>query len=200
MHYNYPCSFQYTETPGIQDKTLVYYSLIFVNISCIAAYLSQKRQRRDASSQTLNCYKGTILPADSSPSVKVPPDVTINGLSKNVWTDDDVTFNCTVVSNLAANVTWLFNDVSLAEKRDYRHSYLNCGMVLHIKKVLGRDAGKYTCVVQNEIGRAMASSHLTVISSKLSSSLKGIRDRRRDSNTVKPRKYVHQRDYKNCPH
>ena len=137
--------------------------MIFVNISCIAADLSLKRQRRDTVSQNFHCQNGTILPLlDSSPSIRAPPNVTINGFSKNVLTDGDVMFKCTVISSLAANVTWLFNDIPLAEKMDYRYSYLNCGKVLHIKKVLSKDTGKYTCLVQNEIGQAMASSHLTV--------------------------------------
>ena len=149
--------------------------MIFVNISCIAAYLSLKRQRRDKNSQTLYCQNGTILSSpDSSRSINDAraPDVTINSVSKNLMTDDTVTFECTVVSSLAANVTWLFNGVPLAERWDYRHSYDNCNKKLQIKMLLSKDAGNYTCVVQNEIGRAMASSHLTVISSKLSSSLK----------------------------
>ena len=139
--------------------------MISVNISYIAAYLAQKRQRRDISSQNFNCHNGTIiLPADSSPAIKAPPSVSINGLSKNVLKNRDVKFQCKVVSNLAANVTWLFNGLPLAEQMDHRHSYSNCRMILHIQMVLNKDSGNYTCVVQNEIGQAMATSHLAVIS------------------------------------
>ena len=113
-------------------------------------------------SQNLNCKNGTIIPSSSSPSIEAPPSVNINGHSQNVKADDNVLFKCTVVSNLAVNVTWLFNGVPLAEPMGIRHSYLECRTVLQIKNVLTKHEGNYTCVVQNKIGQATASSHLSV--------------------------------------
>jgi len=108
------------------------------------------------------CLNGTILPPDESPSEKAPPTVDINGHSKDVDADRDVVFRCTVVSSLAANITWFHDKVPLMEKVDNRHSLLECKTVLQIKGVLTEDAGNYTCAVQNELGRATASSRLSV--------------------------------------
>ena len=86
----------------------------------------------------------------------------ISGNSQNVMRDAHVKFQCKVLSNLAANVTWLLNGLPLTGQMDFRFSYLECRTVLQIENVLSRDAGNYTCLVKNEMGQAMASSYLTV--------------------------------------
>ena len=86
----------------------------------------------------------------------------ISGSLRNVMIDYHVKFQCKVVSNLPANVTWLLNGLPLTGQMDYRYSYLECRTVLQIEKVLSTDAGNYTCLVQNEKRQAMASSYLTV--------------------------------------
>ena len=103
-----------------------------------------------------------MLPPDGSPSKKAPPTVDINGHSKDVDVDKDVMLRCTVVSSLAANITWFHDGVPLMEKMDKRHSFLECRTVLQIKGVSTKDAGNYTCAVQNELGRATATSRLSV--------------------------------------
>ena len=128
-----------------------------------AAYFVLRRQRRNAGTPNLNCRNGTIIPSDSSSSIKArPPEVRINGLSRDLSKGTDVTFKCTVVSTLAANVTWLLNGVPIMEQNNSRHEFLECLTVLHVKMVSTKDAGNYTCVVQNAIGQATASSHLSV--------------------------------------
>ena len=133
-----------------------------------AAYFALRRQRRNAVTQNLICRNGTIKPLDSSSSIKARPNVHINGLSRDLSQGTDVTFKCTVVSTLAANVTWLFNGVPIMEQKNssHRHNFLACWTVLHIKMVSTKDAGNYTCVVQNAIGQATASSRLSVYNRK----------------------------------
>lgn len=64
------------------------------------------------------------------------------------------------ISKLSATVRWLLNGSALVGEKN-RHEYLDCNTVLLIKGVLRRDAGNYTCVVQNEVGQATASSYLS---------------------------------------
>ena len=124
---------------------------------------SLHRQRR-AGFLNLCCKNGTILPTVWLPTKTGPPKVTkISGSSQIVVRDDSyVKFQCKVVSNLAANVTWLLNGLPLTGQMDFRYSYLECRTVLLIENVLSTDAGNYTCLVQNEKGQAVASSYLTV--------------------------------------
>ena len=86
----------------------------------------------------------------------------VSGSSRNVMRDSHVKFQCKVLSNLPANVTWLLNGLPLTGQMVYRYSYLECRTVLLIENVLSTDAGNYTCLVQNEKGQAMASSYLIV--------------------------------------
>ena len=102
------------------------------------------------------------MPLDSSSSIQAPPEVQINGLSRNVNRGMDVMFKCKVVSTLVANVTWLFNGIPITEQQNNTHYLLDCRTVLLIKRVSTKDAGNYTCVVQNAIGQATAFSLLSV--------------------------------------
>lgn len=130
----------------------------------LAAYFALRRQRRNAGTQNLICHNGTIIPFDSSSSIKAAPKVHINGPSRDLSKGTDVTFKCTVVSTLAVNVTWLFNGVPIMEQdiSSRRHNFLDCLTVLHIKIVSTKDVGNYTCVAQNAIGQATASSRLSL--------------------------------------
>jgi len=72
----------------------------------------------------------------------------------------NVKFKCTVsISKLSATVSWLLNGSALVA--DNRHEYQDCNTGLLIKGVLRRDAGNYTCVVQNKVGQVTASSYLS---------------------------------------
>ena len=123
-----------------------------------AAYLSSVRHRRNAASQTPYCLNGTILPSQSSSAHKGRPEVRINGLTRYLFVGENVKFKCTVyISKLPANVSWLLNGSALVAEKN-RHEYQDCNTVLLIKGVLRKDAGTYTCVVQNEVGQATASA------------------------------------------
>ena len=74
---------------------------------------------------------------------------------------DTVKFKCTVnISKLPAIVSWLFNGLALVAEKS-RHEYQDCNTRLIIKGVLRKDAGNYTCVVENEVGKATASAYLS---------------------------------------
>lgn len=128
---------------------------------CKRAYLSSVRQRRNAASQTPNCLNGTILPSQSSSALEGLPQVTINGHIRYLFVGDNVKFKCTVnISKLPATVSWLFNGSALVAEKN-RHEYQDCNTSLLIKGALAKDAGNYTCVVQNEVGQATASAYLS---------------------------------------
>ena len=71
----------------------------------------------------LCCKNGTILPTVWLPTKTGPPKVTkISGSSQIVVRDDSyVKFQCKVVSNLAANVTWLLNGLPLTGQMKHNH-------------------------------------------------------------------------------
>ena len=128
----------------------------------VAAHLSSERHRRNAEFQeSLSCPNGSIIPPESSSTLKGPPKADIKGYQKNAWLNEYASFTCLVSSNLSATVSWLFNGKTLVPVKN-RHSYHDCKTVLLIKKVLSKDTGNYTCVVRNRVGQAMASSHLSV--------------------------------------
>ena len=83
---------------------------------------SLHRQRR-AGFLNLCCKNGTILPTVWLPTKTGPPKVTkISGSSQIVVRDDSyVKFQCKVVSNLAANVTWLLNGLPLTGQMKHNH-------------------------------------------------------------------------------
>lgn len=64
------------------------------------------------------------------------------------------------ISKLPATVSWLFNGSALVAEKN-RHEYQDCNTSLLVKGALAKDAGNYTCVVQNEVGQATASAYLS---------------------------------------
>ena len=94
-----------------------------------------------------------------------PPQVTINGPSRNFNVGEHAIFKCTFVSSLPVTVTWLYNGRPLIfQRNDSHYSYLECKAVLQVKLLLSTDQGDYTCVVNNTLGQSSnASSHLSII-------------------------------------
>ncbi|KRZ14480.1 Muscle M-line assembly protein unc-89, partial [Trichinella zimbabwensis] len=77
--------------------------------------------------------------------------------------ESDVTFECSFLSDPAADVTWLHNDSLLTE--DLRHSItLRDDNVaeLTIKKAFASDSGVYKCVIENDLGKAATSARLII--------------------------------------
>ena len=122
------------------------------------AYLSSKRYRRS----TGDCVNGTIPASTKSSALKGPPRAKLDGSAKTGYLDHQTSFKCTVFSNLLASVTWLFNGKALVEEKD-KHSFSSCRRQLEIKFLSRKDAGNYTCVVENEKGRATATVKLSII-------------------------------------
>ena len=124
------------------------------------AYLSSKRHRRS----TGDCVNGTILASTQSSALKGPPRAKLDGSAKTGYLNHQTSFKCTVFSNLSATVTWLFNGKALiVEEKDCKYSFSSCRRQLEIRLLSRKDAGNYTCVVENDKGRAAATVKLSVL-------------------------------------
>lgn len=93
--------------------------------------------------------------------------VTINGKAKTVFTDDTITITCSVKSNPAAMVTWLFNGAPLDATQEIRYKRLHCNQSLTIQFAEQRDSGNFTCVVTNNNGSASETAFVTVLIGQL---------------------------------
>ncbi|KAK2551070.1 Toll-like receptor 2 type-2 [Acropora cervicornis] len=111
--------------------------------------------------QDLKCQNGTLSNGVSkSPSEPILTAAT-NGPTKIVNEGNDPTFHCIVHSSLPANITWFYNGKPLMN--DSLHRYFQCNTVLQLRRVSSKDAGNYSCVVNSALGKATASSRLSVI-------------------------------------
>ncbi|XP_074628262.1 uncharacterized protein LOC141886124 isoform X1 [Acropora palmata] len=123
------------------------------------AFSSHARQKRNM--QDLKCQNGTLSNGVSkSPSEPILTAAT-NGPTKIVNEGNDPTFHCIVHSSLPANITWFYNGKPLMN--DSLHRYFQCNTVLQLRRVSSKDAGNYSCVVNSALGKATASSRLSVI-------------------------------------
>ena len=94
-------------------------------------------------------------------SVPGPPDVHTDGSTRTVLAGDTVRITCSVMSNPAAMITWLFNGSSLNAAQNTRYKSCNQRLVIH--RVEEKNSGAYMCVVANEIGTVRKVVNLTVL-------------------------------------
>ena len=152
-HYCYHRYYYYSMKHQLtwSDYFMIYWLLV--------AFSSHARQKRNM--QDLKCQNGTLSNGVSkSPSEPILTAAT-NGPTKIVNEGNDPTFHCIVHSSLPANITWFYNGKPLMN--DSLHRYFQCNTVLQLRRVSSKDAGNYSCVVNSALGKATASSRLSVI-------------------------------------
>lgn len=123
------------------------------------AFSSHARQKRNM--QDLKCHNGTLTNGVSKSPSEPILKAAIKGPTKNVNEGNDATFHCIVHSSLPANITWFHNGKPLM--KNSLHRYFQCNTVFQLRRVSSKDAGNYSCVVNSALGKATASSQMSVI-------------------------------------
>ena len=93
-----------------------------------------------------------FLSNSAAPKIITPPSDQTASLG------DSVTFTCRVRASPEAVIIWN-NGLGIAADTDARVSLLPSGD-MHIRAVGVKDAGRYTCIAENDYGRAVAQARL----------------------------------------
>ena len=113
--------------------------------------------------QDLKCHSGTLTNGVSKSPSEPILTAAIKGPTKNVNEGNDATFHCIVNSSLPANITWFHNGKPAPLMNNSLHRYFQCNTVFQLRRVSSKDAGNYSCVVNSALGKATASSQMSVI-------------------------------------
>lgn len=93
--------------------------------------------------------------------VKTPPQFKETFNDRVVFDGTSTKFECIVTGKPAPKIKWLFNDEPVSGK-DYLVSTSGDRQVLSIPEVKKENAGRISCVAENEIGRSTCVANLTV--------------------------------------